>query len=166
MENGAYKSLPTFKALEPSAKIPTTDVGFVVDASRPNEKVNFKSYGTPLVYQPDPNGTRYNIHLVKSPTGGKAYVATVKVASANGTKEVIVPFKGKSAGYAHNNLEDITSNINVQEMPKTFKKEVVLEKPPKGTIINDKQTAALVTGLGAFNTMENDSESYSIDVTE
>jgi len=169
MSNGAYKSIPTFKALEPSNKIPTNDVKFVVDASRPNETVEFRSYSKPLVYKPsdNPNRPSYNIHLVKSPTGGKAYVATVTVASGNGTKEVIVPFEGKSAGYAHNNLEDLTSNINKQEMPYNFKKQVVLEKLPKGTIINDRQTAALVTGIGAFNNMGGtESESFSIETEE
>ncbi len=169
MENGAYKSLPTFKALEPSSKIPTKDIGFVANASRPNELINFRTYSTPMVYQPDPNGTRYNMHLVKTPDGKKAYIASVKVQAADGKiKDVIVPFQGQDAGYAHTNIEDLISNINKQEMPKHFKKQVVLEKLPNGIqggYLNQQQTAAIVTGIGAFNNM-GESESFSIETEE
>lgn len=172
MENGAYTNLPIFQALEPVDKpgVKTTPIRFVPNASRPNERIEFKTYSDPLVYRPEPNGRSYNIHLVKTPEGKKAYIASIRAVGADGvTRDVIVPFPGKDAGNAHTNVEDLISNINKQEMPNYFDKQVVLEKLPtgiQGGYLDNKQTAALVTGIGAFNNMGSESESFSIETEE
>lgn len=149
--NGANKDLALFKAIKPTSKISSQNVNIYIDPSQPNAKVEYKTYSTPLKYSAAPGGVNYNIHLVKGSTGNPSYVATRKVQDANGNiKEMLIPIKGHK-GYAHPNIEDLTTEINKIEMPRYFEKEVKLEKLPNGQVIPE----AVVPSLIGFNNVSN-----------
>ena len=150
--NAAKKGVPMFKAIDPSANISNT-TSFIRDVSRPSDNIEMTTYGTPLDYRPQEGGNRYNIFLTKKPNGGKSYVATQRVTDGTRSYDIMIPIKGDQ-GYAHSDLEFLLSEINKVEMPRYFKKEVTLERVPKGTVVPEKLiNQQVLSSIAAFNNL-------------